>query len=162
MSADTFHAAIERQMRKRNLVDWKDLTNCVKMCLTEPRHALVVIDMRPEDFYDIKLTNRRNLSVSLYIFYWHSAYMYIEELSIFVVEKWHQPFAAVATYFKYNLVCLSAIYMTCLTLMVRQSAQACTLIINAWFMCKTLRLFKKNSAECSAEDSVFSRLCHLR
>ena len=68
MSADTFHAAIERQMRKRNLVDWRDLTNCVKTCLTEPRHAPVVIDMRPEDFYDIKLTNRRNLSVSLYIF----------------------------------------------------------------------------------------------
>ena len=59
MSADTFHAAIERQMRKRNLVDWRDLTNCVKTCLTEPRHAPVVID---------KLTNRRNLSVSLYIF----------------------------------------------------------------------------------------------
>ena len=30
---------------KRNLVDWKDLTNGMKTCLTEPRLALVVKDM---------------------------------------------------------------------------------------------------------------------
>ena len=70
----------------------------MKICLTEPRLALVIIDMRPEDFHDIKLINRRNLSASLNIFQLRF-HQVIEELSRFVVDKRHQPFATVPMFF---------------------------------------------------------------
>lgn len=64
MSADTFHAAVEKRMSKvGNVLDWDDWKSVLNTALSKPKHPVQVIDMTADKFYSVQKLNRSNLKV---------------------------------------------------------------------------------------------------
>ena len=80
MSADTFHACVERRMKqRRQVLDWRELMDCVQNCLRNPRHIPVVIDMKPADFLKCTKAMKDNYGVRAMIIIFDKAFMRLED-----------------------------------------------------------------------------------